>query len=124
MHVWALEIEIRNENKRQLGTIQNIFTKHLETKTEKEKDKKISTTRRIEKMLDVFLIKYERFNNTSPPNKLKENVKCKLAVKFNNIPYNLKGVILHEGDSIENGKYFRIFSKIIFDNTDNNTFDI
>ena len=75
-------------------------------------------------MPDVFLIKYERFNNTSPPNKLKENVKCKLAVQFNNIPYNLKGVILHEGDSIENGKYFGIFSKILFDNTDNNTFDI
>ena len=36
----------------------------------------------------------------------------------------LKGVILHEGDSIENGNYFGIFSKILFDNTDNNTFDI
>ena len=75
-------------------------------------------------MPDVFLINYQRFNNTSLPNKLKENVKCKLAVQFNNIPYNLKGVILHEGDSIENGKYFGIFSKILFDNTDNNTVDI
>ena len=75
-------------------------------------------------MPDVFLIKYERFNNTSPSNKLEEDVKCELAVQFNNIPYNLKGVILHEGDSIQNRKYFGIFSKILFDNTDNNTFDI
>ena len=36
----------------------------------------------------------------------------------------LKGVILHEGDSIENRNYFGIFSKILFDNTDNNTIDI
>ena len=57
-------------------------------------------------MPNVFLIKYERFNNT---NKLEEDVKCELAVQFNNIPYNLKGVILHEGDSIENGKYCGIF---------------
>ena len=35
-----------------------------------------------------------------------------------------KCVILHEGDSIENGNYFGIFSKILFDNTDNNTVDI
>ena len=106
------ELEIRNENNRQLGTIENVFKKALETKIEKEKYKEISTTRRIEKMPDVFLIKYERLNNTSPPNKLKENVKCKLAVQFNNIPYNLKGVILHEGDSIENGNNFGKFSKI------------
>ena len=70
-------------------------------------------------MPDVFLIKYERFNNTSPPNKLKEDVQCALVVQFNNIPYNLKGVILHEVDSIENGKYYGIFSNIIFDNSDN-----
>ena len=31
---------------------------------------------------------------------------------------------MHEGYSIENRKYFGIFSKILFDNTDNNTFDI
>ena len=36
-------------------------------------------------------------------------MKCELVVQFNNIPYNLKGVILHEGDSIENGKYCGIF---------------
>ena len=36
----------------------------------------------------------------------------------------MNGIILHESDSIENGNYFGIFSKIIFDNTDNNTFDI
>ena len=57
-------------------------------------------------MPNVFLIKYERFNNS---NKLEEDVKCELAVQFNNITYNLKGVILHEGDSIENGKYCGIF---------------
>ena len=78
--------------------------------------KTIRTTRRIDRMPNVFLIKYERFNNT---NKLEEDVKCKLAVQFNNIPFNLKGVILHEGDSIENGKYCGIFSNILFDNTDN-----
>jgi len=101
-----MELKIRNEKNRKLGTIEKIFKNHLETKIEKEKDKKISTTRRIDRMPNVFLIKYERFNNT---NKLEEDVKCELAVQFNNIPYNLKGVILHEGDSIENGKYCGIF---------------
>ena len=100
-------IKNKEQNNRQLGTIENVFTKHLE----KNRRTKISITRRIEKMLDVFLIKYERFNNT---NKLEEDVKCELAVQFNNIPYNLKGVILHEGDSIENGKYCGIFCNILF----------
>ena len=45
-------------------------------------------------MLDVLLIKYQQFNNSSVPNKLAENVKCKMAVEFNNIPCNLKVVIL------------------------------
>ena len=57
-------------------------------------------------MPNVFLIKYERYNNS---NKMVEDVKCELAVQLNNITYNLKGVILHEGDSIENGKYCGIF---------------
>ena len=46
-------------------------------------------------MPNVFLIKYEQFNNS---NKLDNDVKCDLAVQFKNITYNLKGVILHEGD--------------------------
>ena len=110
-----MELKIRNEKNRKLDTIEKIFKNHLETKIEKEKDipynlkgviKTTRTTRRIDRMPNVFLIKYEQFNNT---NKLEEDVKCELAVQFNNIPYNLKGVILHEGDSIENGKYCGIF---------------
>ena len=35
-----MQLKIRNKNNRQLGTIENVFTKALETNTEKEKDKK------------------------------------------------------------------------------------
>ena len=33
-------------------------------------------------------------------------------VKFNNIDYKLKGVIVHKGDSIENKEYIRILQHI------------
>ena len=46
-------------------------------------------------MPNVLIIQYERFNNTTK--KLQEDVKCKLTVNLNNTPYNLKGVIVHEG---------------------------
>ncbi len=35
-----MELKIRNEKNRKLGTIEKIFKNHLETKIEKEKDKK------------------------------------------------------------------------------------
>ena len=35
-----MELKIRNEKNRKLGTIEKIFQKHLEIKIEKEKDKK------------------------------------------------------------------------------------
>ena len=101
-----MELKIRNDKDRKLGTIEKIFKNHFETRIEKDKHMKISTTRRIDRMPNVFLIKYERFNNS---NKLDDDVKCDLVVQFNNITYNLKGVILHEGDSIGNEQYCGIF---------------
>ena len=44
---YCMELKIRNEKNRKLGTIEKIFKNHLETKIEKEQDKKISTTRRM-----------------------------------------------------------------------------
>ena len=75
-------------------------------------------------MPDVLIIQYERFNNTSPHNKLQEDVKCNLAVNFNNTPYNLKGVIVHKGDNIDNGNYIGIFSNIPLQTKYNNMFTI
>ena len=37
---YCMELKIRNEKNRKLGTIEKIFKNHLETKIEKEKDKK------------------------------------------------------------------------------------
>ena len=44
-----MELKIRNKYNRQLGTIENIFKKHLETKTEKEKDKKYQQQEELRK---------------------------------------------------------------------------
>ena len=49
---------------------------------------------------------------------------CNSYNSFDSCNSCLKVVILHDGDSIENTNYFAIFSKILFDNTDNNTVHI
>ena len=112
-------LKIRNEKNRKLGTIENVFNNAFEKK--KDKDKTISTTRIILEIPDVLVIQYQWFNKSSVPNKMADYVKYKFSVTFNNILYNLKGIILHTGDTIENGKYYGIFSDNIFDNifTDN-----
>ena len=43
-------------------------------------------------------------------NKISDNVKCKLSVTFNGILYNLKGAIMHRGETIEDGEYCGIFT--------------
>ena len=120
----VMKLNIRNEDNRPLGTIENVFNNAFESKSQKEKGTKISTTRIIEKMPDVLIIQYERFNNTSPHNKLQEDVKCNLEVNFNNTPYNLKGVIVHKGDNIDNENYIGIFSNIQLPTTYNNIYTI
>ena len=60
-----MELKIRNDKDRKLGTIEKIFENHFETRIEKDKHMKIQTTRRIDRMPNVFLIKYERFNNSN-----------------------------------------------------------
>ena len=68
----------------------------------------ITTTRTIEKIPNVLVIQYDRFNNTTK--KVQDDVKCELNVNFNNIPYKLMGVIVHKGDNLENGNYIGIFN--------------
>ena len=97
-----MKLNIRNEDNKPLKTIENVFNNALETKIQKYTDRKwLSTTRTIEKIPNVLIIQYERFNNTTK--KLKEDVKCKLTVNLNKTPYNLKGVIVHQGDNLDNG---------------------
>ena len=64
--------------------------------------------RTIEEIPNVLVIQYDRFNNTTK--KLQEDVKCKLTVNLNKTPCNLKGVIVHEGDNLNNGNYIGIFN--------------
>ena len=114
-------LKIKNENNGKLGTIEKVFENGLKPITDKVT--KILRTQNILQMLDVLIIKYQRFHNSSVAKKLSDNVKCKLSVTFNGILYNLKGAIMHRGETIENGKYCGIFSNILFDNSDN-IFDI
>ena len=81
-----MKLNIRNEDNSPLGTIQNVFKNTFKKKIQKGKEKTISTAKTIDKMPQVLIIKYERFNNTSPHNKLQEDVKCNLTVNFNNTP--------------------------------------
>ena len=39
---------------------------------------------------------------------IQHDIKCGLSLIFNNTHYKLKGIIVHEGDSIENGRYIEI----------------
>ena len=106
-----MKLNIRNEDNKPLKTIENVFNNALETKIQKYTDhKQISTTRTIEKIPNVLIIQYKRFNNTTK--KLQEDVKCKLTVNLSNTPYKLRGVIVHEGDNFDNGNYIGILRNI------------
>ena len=61
-----MKLNIRNEDNKPLETIENVFNNALERKIQTDKEgKQISTTRTIEKIPNVLIIQYERFNNTT-----------------------------------------------------------
>ena len=114
-----MKLNIMTKDDKPQETIENVFNNALETKIETHKEgEKISTTtmtRTIKQMPNILVIQYDRFNNTTK--KLQEDVKCKLTVNLNNTPYKLRGVIVHEGDNLDNGNYIGIFNLQIRKNT-------
>ena len=58
----------------------------------------------VKRLPDVLLIQYNRFNQ-SDGQKLNHDIECGNAMTAFNVHYELKGVIVHTGDSIHEGHY-------------------
>ena len=104
-----MEVPIHNKQDELLGTIEDVL-EYITSEQEEIGGMNKKTIRKMtidEKMPDVLLMKYKRFNS-SGKKILKQDIKCGSGINFNNIYYKLKGVIVHEGDSIEKGKYIGI----------------
>ena len=55
----------------------------------------------------VLLLKYYQFNSFGEKIS-KHDIKCQQSLIFKNTHYKLKGLIVHEGESIENRRYIGI----------------
>ena len=59
---------------------------------------KEETIRKIAKMPEVLIIKYKRYRNNE---QLNHHIKCNISIKFNQISYKLKAVIINNDHIIE-----------------------
>ena len=104
-----MEVPIHNKQDELLGTIEDVL-EYISSDQEEIGGMNKKTIRKMtidEKMPDVLLMKYKRFNS-SGKKILKQDIKCGSGINFNNTYYKLKGIIVHEGDSIKKGKYIGI----------------
>ena len=99
-----IEVPIVNKQDEILRTIKDVMEN---ISSDQETKGVIRKTTIDEKMPDVLLLKYDRFNS-SGKKIFSQDVKCGWGLTFKNMYYKLKGFIVHEGDSIKKGKYIVI----------------
>ena len=105
-----MEVDIRNQEHEPLQTIVDVVNNYLSAWEKGAKCKECHSEEKLKQITittlpDVLLIKYNRYNQLTRDS---HDVDCGNSISIFNVHYDLKGVIVHTGDSKNEGHYISL----------------